>query len=43
MRGWDSNPRRPAYETGLEPLQSTPQCLAMMGGVEPPFPIGQLL
>ena len=24
-------------------LCSTPQCLAMMGGLEPPFPIGQLL
>lgn len=23
--GWDSNPRRSAYETELEPLQSTPQ------------------
>ena len=22
---------------------TNPQCLAMMGGVEPPFPIGQLL
>ena len=27
LRGWESNPRDSAYETELEPLQTTPQCL----------------
>ena len=26
VQGWDSDPRRTAYETALEPLQSTLQC-----------------
>ena len=29
MREWDSNSRGPAYETGLEPLQSTPQYITI--------------
>ena len=41
--GLDLNQRPLAYETSELPDCSTPQCLAMMGGVEPPFPIGQLL
>jgi|LauGreDrversion4_2_1035121.scaffolds.fasta_scaffold54071_2 hypothetical protein len=35
LRGWESNPRHSAYETELEPLQSTPQCLVGIIGIEP--------
>ena len=41
--GLDLNQRPLAYETSELPDCSTPQCLAMMEGLEPPFPIGQLL
>ena len=36
--GWDSNPRGPAYETGLEPLQSTPQCLGLSDRIALSYP-----
>ena len=41
--GLDLNQRPLAYETSELPDCSTPQCLVMMGGVEPPFPIWQPL
>ena len=41
--GLDLNQRPLGYEPSELPDCSTPQCLVMMGGVEPPFPIGQLL
>ena len=38
LRGWDSNPRHSAYETELEPLQSTPQYIVVPSlGLEPRF------
>ena len=48
MREWDSNPRRTAYETELEPLQSIPQkstpgrtrTCDRLRVKEPPLPLG---
>lgn len=35
--GGNRTPRRLAYETKLEPLQSTPQCNVPDEGFEPPY------